>query len=138
MLTKKHLFMIGALSVVIICCSRASWASSPINQKSMLLPSTNELIGTSLPKDTSTGTGKINGKVTNTDGLPLSDITIGIQLLTEETAYGSAFEDVATTDKKGKFEITDLTPGKYIVRATPPFDEFHLPNDKFNRDYHGN
>ena len=132
MLTKKHLLMIGALSVIIICWSRASWASSPIKQKSTLLPSTNEFIGTPLRKDTSTGTGKTNGKVTNTDGLPLSDITISIQLLTEETIYGSAFEDVAITDKKGKFKITGLTPGKYIVRATPSSDEFYLPNDKFN------
>lgn len=132
MLTKKHLFMIGALSAIIVCFSHASWASSLINQKSTLLPSTNELIGTSLRKDTSTGSGKIDGKVTNTDGLPLSDITISIQLLTEETAYRSAFEDVATTDKKGKFEIAGLTPGKYIVRATPPSDEIYLPNDKFN------
>jgi hypothetical protein len=124
--------MIGTLSVIIICCSHVSWASSPINQKSTLLTSTYELIGTSLQKGTSTGTGKIDGKVTNTDGLPLSDMIISIQFLTEETAYGSAFEDVATTDKKGKFEITGLTPGKYIVRATPSSDEFYLPNDKFN------
>ncbi len=88
MLTEKHLLIIGALSVIIICCSSASWASSPINQKYTLLPSTNELIGTSLQKDTSTG--KINGEVTNTDELPLSNITISIQLLTEETTYGSA------------------------------------------------
>ena len=132
MLIKKHLLIIGALSVIIICCSRASWASSPINQKSTLLPSTNELIGTSLQKDSSIGSGKIDGKVTNTDGLPLSDMTISIQLLTEETIYGSAFEDVATTDKKGKFKITGLEPGEYIVRATPPSDEFYLTNDKFN------
>lgn len=132
MLTEKHLLVIGALSVIIIFCSHALWASSPINQKSTLLPSTNELIGTSLQKDTSTGTGKINGKVTNTDGQPLSDITISIQSLTEETTYGSAFEDVATTNKKGKFKITGLAPGKYIVRATPSSDEFYLPNDKFS------
>lgn len=132
MLRKKHLLMIGMLSVIIICCPRASWASSPINQKSTLLSSTSELIGTSLQKGTSTDTGKIKGKVTNTEGLPLSDITISIQLLTEETVYGSAFEDVATTDKKGKFKITGLTPGIYIVRATPPSDEIYLPNDKFN------
>ena len=43
-----------------------------------------------------------------------------------------SFEGVATTDKKGKFKITGLTAGEYIVRATPSSDETYLPNDKFN------
>ena len=129
---KKYLFLIGALIAVVMFCSWSSWASSPNNQKPTLLPSTNELIGTSLQKDTSTGTGKIKGKVTNTNGLPLSEVTISIQSLTEETVYGDSFEDVTTTNKKGKFKITGLIPGKYIVRATPSSDEFYLSNDKFN------
>jgi len=129
---KKYLFVTGTIIAVVIFCSWSSWASSPTNQKPVLLHSTNELLDVSEQKNTSPGTGTIVGKISNTDGLSLSDITISIQSLTEETAYGSAFEDVATTDKKGKFKITGLTPGKYIVRATPSSDEFYLPNDKFN------
>src|SRR3989304_1098138 len=129
---KKYLFVTGTIIAVVIFCSWSSWAYSPTNQKPVLLHSTNELLDVSEQKNTSPGTGTIVGKISNTDGLSLSDITISLQSLTEETAYGSAFEDVATTDKKGKFKITGLTPGKYIVRATPSSDEFYLPNDKFN------
>ncbi len=131
MFVKKYLLMIGTASVIVIFYSWASWAISPVNPKPMLSYSTNGLIETSLQKDTSTSSGKIDGKVTNTDGLPLSNMTISVQSLTEETIYGSAFEDVATTDNKGRFKITGLTPGKYIVRATPSSDNFYLPDDKF-------
>jgi predicted CXXCH cytochrome family protein len=113
-------------------CSLASWASSPNNPKPVLLHFPNKLIETDGQRDASAGTGKIVGKVTNTDGLPLSEITISIQSLTEETVYGASFEDVITTNNKGKFKIIGLTPGKYIVRATPSSDEFYLANDKFN------
>ena len=129
---KKNLFLIGTLIALVIFCSWASWASSPTNQKPVLLHFTSKLIETDGQRNASAGTGKIVGKVTNTDGLPLSDITVSIQTITEGMIYGSSFEDVATTDKKGKFKITSLTPGKYIVRATPSSDEFYLPNDKFN------
>src|SRR3989304_8339605 len=129
---KKYLFLIGTLIAVVIFCSWSSWASSPTNQKPVLLHFTNKLIETDGQRNASAGTGKIVGKVTNTDGLPLSDITVSIQTITEGMIYGSSFEDVATTDKKRKIKITSLTPGKYIVRATPSSDEFYLPNDKFN------
>ena len=128
----KYLFLIGALIAVVIFCSWASWASSPTNQKPVLLHFTNKLIETEGQRNASAGTGKIVGKVTNTDELPLSDITVSIQTITEGMIYGSSFEDVATTDKKGKFKITGLTAGEYIFRAAPSSDEFYLPNDKFN------
>ena len=124
--------MIGALIAVVMFCSWSSWASSPTNQKPVLLHFTNKLIETDGQLNASAGSGKIVGKVTNTDGVPLSDITVSIQTITEGMIYGSSFEGVATTDKKGKFKITGLTPGKYIVRATPSSDEFYLSNDKFN------
>jgi predicted CXXCH cytochrome family protein len=129
---KKYLFLISALIAVVMLCSLASWASSPNNPKPVLLHFPNKLIETDGQRDASAGTGKIVGKVTNTDGLPLSEITISIQSLTEETVYGASFEDVITTNNKGKFKIIGLTPGKYIVRATPSSDEFYLANDKFN------
>ena len=132
MFVKKHLLTISTLSAIVIFCSYSSWASSPVNQMLVLLRPTDELIKTSGQRDSSTATGKIDGKVTDTSGLPLSGITISLQPLTEETTYGSTFEDVAVTDKRGKFKITGLAPGKYIVRASPPSDEFYLPNDKFN------
>ena len=66
----------------------------------MLLHFTNKLIETEGQRNASAGTGKIVGKVTNTDELPLSDITVSIQTITEGMIYGSSFEDVATTDKK--------------------------------------
>jgi len=129
---KKYLFLIGTLIAVVIFCSWSSWASSPTNQKPVLLHFTNKLIETDGQRNASDGTGKIVGKVTNTVGLPLSDITVSIQPITEGMIYGPSFEDVATTDKKGKFKITGLTAGGYIVRATPSSDETYLPNDKFN------
>src|SRR3990167_938636 len=129
---KKFLFSISALVALVIFYSWASWASSPTNQKPVLLHFTNKLIETDGQRNASAGSGKIIGKVTNTGGLPLSDLTVSIQTITEGMIYGSGFEDVATTDKKGKFKITSLTPGKYIVRVTPSSDEYYLPNDKFN------
>src|SRR3990172_6956969 len=129
---KKNLFLVGTLIAVVIFCSWASWASSQTNQKPVLLHFTNKLIETDGQRNASDGTGKIVGKVTNTVGLPLSDITVSIHPITEGMIYGPSFEDVATTDKKGKFKITGLTAGGYIVRATPSSDETYLPNDKFN------
>jgi predicted CXXCH cytochrome family protein len=129
---KKYLFLIGAVIIVVIFCSWSSWASSPTNQKPAILHLQYNLIETDGQRKATAGSGNIVGKVTNTDGLPLSDIAISIQSLTEEMVYGDSFEDVTTTDKKGKFRITGLTPGKYIVRATPSSDEFYLSNDKFN------
>ena len=130
---KKYLLSIGTLIVVVISCSWVSWATTPtVNQTPLRLHFTNSLSKTFRQRDAFDGTGKIVGKVTNTDGLPLSEITISIQSLTEETAYGDSFEDVTTTNKKGKFKITGLAPGKYIARATPSSDEFYLSNDKFN------
>jgi len=132
MFVKKYLLTIGAVSAVVIFYYRTLWASTPILQRPLLLHSSTELYEAPEQRDASAGTGKIVGKVTNTDGLPLSEITISIQSLTEETVYGDSFEVVTTTDKKGKFKITGLTPGKYIARATPSSDEFYLSNDKFN------
>ena len=129
---KKYLFLISALIAVVMFCSWSSWAYSPTNQKPVLLNFTNKLIETDGQRDASAGTGIIVGKVTNTDGLPLSDITVSIQTITEGMIYGSSFEGVATTDKKGKFKITGVTVGEYIVRTTPSSDETYLPNDKFN------
>jgi len=129
---KKYPFLIGTLIALVIFYSWASWASSPTNQKPVLLHFTNKLIETDGQRNASAGTGKIVGKVTNTDGLPLSDITVSIQTITEGMIYGSSFADVATTDKKGKFKIAGLTAGEYIVRAAPSSDVTYLPNDKFS------
>ena len=80
---KKPLFLIGTLIAAVIFCSWASWASSPTNQKPALLHFTNKLIEDDGQRNASAGTGKIVGKVTNTVGLPLSDITVSIQPITE-------------------------------------------------------
>lgn len=132
MFIKKYLLMVGTLSAVFLSYSGASWAAIPADQKPGLLYSAGESIKTSGSQNSSSGTGKINGKVTNTAGDPLSNITISIQPLTEETIYGSSFVDMAVTDEKGKFKMTGLAPGKYIVRATPSSDAQYLPNDKFD------
>src|SRR3972149_1541074 len=129
---KINLFLIGTLIALVIFCSRSSCASSLTNQKPVLLHFTSKLIETDGQRNVSASSGKIIGKVTNTDGLPLSDITVSIQTITEGMIYGSSFEDVATTDKKGKFKIAGLTAGEYIVRAAPSSDETYLPNDKFS------
>lgn len=105
MLTKKHPLMIGALSAIFTPCSVASWASTPVNQRPAPLHAANESMRIAGQRDASTATGKIDGKVTDTSGLPLPGITIGLQLLNEETTYGSSFEDKAIADEKGKFTI---------------------------------
>ncbi len=132
MLKKKHLLRLGIFCSVFISCSGASWAATQINQKPAPLHSANEFMRIAGQRGSSTTTGKIDGKVTDTGGLPLSGITISLQLLTGETIYGSSFEDNAITDEKGKFTINGIMPGEYIVRATPSSDELYLPNDKFN------
>lgn len=133
MLIRRYLFLTGIIMAVVIFCSLSSRATTPtVNRSPLRLHTTSELSKTSGQRDASAGTGNIVGKVTNTDGLSLSEVTISIQSLTEETVYGDSFEDVTTTDKKGKFKITGLIAGKYIVRATPSSDEFYLSNDKFN------
>ncbi|MCF6152044.1 MAG: hypothetical protein E3K38_07075 [Candidatus Kuenenia stuttgartiensis] len=133
MLIRKHLSMLSVLIAIVVSFPMVSGASAFVYQMMpMALSSANGSNSIFLQKSTSKETGKIVGKVTSTDGQPLTDITISIQTLTEETAYGSAFEDMATTNKKGKFKIKNLAPGKYIVRATPLSDEFYLPNDKFS------
>ncbi len=130
LLKMKYLLISGTLSACAVFCPLTSRAAYPVNQNPLMhAHSENEFHVPSQQQNTPAGT--IVGKVTNTDKLPLSDITIGIQSLTEDTRYGSGFEDVATTDKKGNFKITGLLPGDYIVRATPSSDEFYLPNDKF-------
>ncbi|HHT9105551.1 MAG TPA: carboxypeptidase-like regulatory domain-containing protein, partial [Candidatus Wujingus californicus] len=83
-------------------------------------------------KNTSSSTGSISGKITNTSGNPLSNITISIQQQSVETPYGSSFEEMAITDSNGKFKINNLTTGDYIVRADPPSDESYISNDKFD------
>ena len=129
MLTRKHLSMLSILSAMVVFFPmvsvfvyRTPTALSSVNGSDSIFPQ----------KNMSKETGKIVGKVTNTDGLPLTDITISIQSLTEEMTYGSDFEDKATTNKKGKFKIKGLASGNYIVRASPSTDEFYLPNDKFD------
>ena len=88
-LAKKHLLMISILSAAIVFYFQVSWASSPANQRFVPLHSSNRLINTSKQQNTSSSNGKIVGKIINTDGLPLSDITISIQSLTEETINDS-------------------------------------------------
>ena len=130
MITRKHLLITSTLCTIIVFYCSVSWAS-PQHKQKFQYPK-NELIETT-PKEYKSGsTGKINGKVTNTAGSPLSNIPISIQLLTEESIYGSDFEEVATTDKDGKFKITGLTSGNYIVRAGPSTNASYLANDKFN------
>ncbi|WP_347273296.1 cytochrome c3 family protein [Candidatus Kuenenia sp.] len=132
MFTRKHLSVLSILSAIVVFLPMVWGASTFGSRIPAVLPPAKGSNSIFLQKSTSKETGKIVGKVTNTDRSPLSDITISIQSLTEETTYGSAFEDVATTNKKGKFKITGIAPGKYIVRATPSSDEFYLPNDKFS------
>lgn len=79
--------------------------------------------------NSSSNKGKIVGKITDTAGKNISNVTISIQEITHGMTYGNLFEDMTTTDKKGKFTIQDIAPGNYIVRATPS-DNTYLPNDK--------
>lgn len=122
----------GALIAIAMFCSRTSWASSPTNQKPVLLHITKKLIETDGQRNASASSEKIVVKATNTTGLSLSDITVSIQTITEGMIYGSSFEDVATTDKKNKLKITGLIVGEYIVRASPSSNKTYLPNDKFS------
>ncbi len=132
MFAKRHFLTICTFNIVVTLSSWTSWASTSVSPTSTLQYFTNEFRETPQQKDTVSDTGKITGKVTSTNRQPLSGITISIQSLSKEMIYGSSFEDVAVTDNKGRFKITGLVPGTYIIRATPPSDEFYLPNDKFN------
>jgi hypothetical protein len=80
-LEKNHLLILGIISSVFISCSVASWASSlSVNQRPAPLHAANESMRIAGQRDSSTATGKIDGKVTDTGGLPLSGITISLQL----------------------------------------------------------
>lgn len=131
MFAKKHTLTICSFSIVVTFCFWTSLTSTPVISAPTPRYPTNQSFETLYQKD-AIDTGKIIGKVTNTDRKPLSNVPISIQPLSEEKNYGSSFEDAAVTDSKGRFRITGLAPGKYVIRATPPSDEFYLPNDKFN------
>lgn len=132
MLVKKHLLILVIIGSVFLSCSGILWAATQVKQRPAPLHSATESMKTAGQRNSSAATGKIDGKVADTSGLPLSGITISLQELTGETIYRSSFEDKAITDGKGKFRIDGLAPGNYIVRASPPSGEFYLPNDKFN------
>lgn len=131
MLVKKHLLMISTLSMITFFYCNTSWSSSKLSQKQIYPHYNDKSARTTLKRYESAGGGNIEGKVTNTAGSPLSGIPISIQLLTNETIYGSDFEEAATTDKNGKFKITRLAAGNYIVRAGASTDASYLANDKF-------
>lgn len=123
--TVTHVFAIVTF-LIPCCCPFMAFVSDVQGEQAVVsAPESREARARS-----SSGTGEIAGKVRDTSGKPLADITISIQALTRAAPYGSAFEEVATTDKKGKFRITDISPGTYVVRATPSSDESYLPNDE--------
>src|SRR3989338_5265069 len=118
------------VSFVILYCG-ISRASNKPDQKFLTYTQTKAVLKTTIIKNTSSGTGSISGKIKNTSGNPLSNITISIQQQSVETPYGSAFEEMATTDSNGRFKINNLTTGDYIVLADPTSDEYYISNDKF-------
>ncbi|OHB85747.1 MAG: hypothetical protein A3J73_01360 [Planctomycetes bacterium RIFCSPHIGHO2_02_FULL_38_41] len=118
------------VSFVILYCG-ISRASNKPDQKFLTYTQTKAVLKTTIIKNTSSGTGSISGKIKNTSGNPLSNITISIQQQSVETPYGSAFEEMATTDSNGRFKINNLTTGDYIVLADPTSDESYISNDKF-------
>lgn len=112
--------------VILCCCPFMAFISDAQGSRA----SATELRETQVQAQSSSEKGEIVGKVRDTSGKPLADITISIQALTRGTPYGYAFEEVTTTDKKGKFRITNISLGTYVVRATPSSDESYLPNDE--------
>ncbi len=129
---KNAIFLIITLNVFAMCYACVSWASPSTSRQPSGLPPAYKQGAFSDQQKKATGSGKITGKVTNTKGAPLSDITISIQVHTEEATYNDSFDDVAVTDKKGKFTADNIDAGVYVVRASSSSDESYLPNDKFH------
>ena len=63
----------------------------------------------------STASGTLSGRITGDDGRPVSDaVVLAYGAYAPSTARG------ASTDAAGRFQINDLPPGIYILRATAP------------------
>ena len=80
MFAKNYLLTIVPISMIAISCSAVSWASTPVNQRPAPLHAANESMRIAGQRNYSTAAGNIDGKVTDTGGLPLSGITISLQL----------------------------------------------------------
>lgn len=129
MLGKKYGCVVVFVCLVMNVCCGIAWADS-LNGTGQAASRSSYKFSNMLP-DSKASSGKITGKVLNTRGTPLSNITISIQPITDEMVYGTTFEDKAVTTKTGSFKISNLAPGKYIVRATPPSNSAYLTNDIF-------
>src|SRR5437773_8672305 len=67
-------------------------------------------LGSSAARAQDLTTGSIGGKVTDVNGAALSGATV--------TVTGSTGERSATTNDEGSFELQNLNPGDYSVKAT--------------------
>ncbi|MFO0794730.1 MAG: multiheme c-type cytochrome [Candidatus Brocadiaceae bacterium] len=127
MVTINYVYAVAVLCVFInVCCDAVRADALNGTGRDVSHESTKIL------PDSKASNGKITGKVLNTRGKPLSGITISILPITDEMIYDeTTFVDKAVTTSTGSFKINNLTPGEYIVRATPPTDVSYLPNDVF-------
>jgi Carboxypeptidase regulatory-like domain len=73
--------------------------------------------------------GVISGKIVDTDGDPLRSVDVmATAAPPEKTRRNGGIMQRGATNDLGEYRIADLTPGKYIVQATPPQNEGPLPN----------
>lgn len=130
MAVKKFVWIVAVLFTFLNACYSMLWADSLNGSGNVNAQSSNDFI--KILSDGKVSNGKIIGKVLNTKGVPLSGITISIQLITDEMIYDeTTFVNKAVTTNTGRFKINNLSPGEYIVRATPPEGVSYLPNDVF-------
>jgi hypothetical protein len=79
------------------------------------------LLPTPQPGAPATGTGIIRGRVTRSDGVPLSQATVSTTVPTTTGPNRVRFEArSAATEDDGRFEISDLPAGSYLLIARKP------------------
>jgi hypothetical protein len=77
--------------------------------------------------------GVISGKIVDTDGDPLRSVDVmATAAPSEKTRRNGNMMQRGATNDLGEYRIADLSPGKYIVQATPPQNEGPLPNANDN------
>jgi hypothetical protein len=74
-----------------------------------------------VPSAGATGTGLIKGTVTNTDAQAVEDVTVDVFNATTRELAGSA-----TTEAAGRYVVSGLAAGSYVVAFYPSFESEYI------------